>query len=375
MPIHIEEVADRAALARFLDLPLRLHAKDPRYVPPIRPFVMQRLDPKNPFFREAKLRLFQAFRGRDIVGSISLLIDERHNQHNGERAAFFGFFESENDREVSGALFEAVIERARQAGATVLRGPRNITRLEDIGLLIEGYESKPPMLAGHHPAYYRELVEAEGFIKRYDMVAYEAALVDAAGRPRELPEALRQKAASARIPGLEIRRVNWRRMSKDLSLAHAIFTEAYRSVPEAVPMSREQFVSLGRVFTVLANHNLLQLATAGGRPAGFAVCLPELNEAIVAARGHLLPFGWARLIAAFRRIETASFKLIGVVPEHRSSGLHALLIQNIVEGLRKAGYRRLEASLIHENNGPMRRVVESAGCEPYRRYRIYDRPL
>jgi GNAT superfamily N-acetyltransferase len=81
------------------------------------------------------------------------------------------------------------------------------------------------------------------------------------------------------------------------------------------------------------------------------------------------------MAAALRRIETASFKLIGVCPEHRATGLHALLIQNVIEGLRAAGYRRLEASLIHEDNAPMRRVIESAGCEPYRRYRVYERPL
>jgi GNAT superfamily N-acetyltransferase len=375
MSIQIEEVQNAADLERLLDLPLRLHAGDPSYVPPLRPMVMRRLHPKNPFFREAKLRFFWARRGRDIVGSVSLLIDERHIRHSGERAAFFGFFECEEDREVARALLAAVAERAREAGAVILRGPRNVTRVEDIGLLVEGFQSRPPMLAGHHPAYYRQLVEGEGFVKRYDMIAYETALVDAGGQPREIPEALRQKAAAVRIPDLEIRRVNWRRISQDLSLAHAVFTEAYRNVPEVVPMSREQFVSLGRVFTLIANHNLIQLATAGGKPAGFAICLPELNEAIVAARGRILPFGWARALAAFRRIQTASFKLIGVVPEHRSSGLHALLIQNVVNGLRAAGYRRLEASLIHEDNAPMRRVVESAGCEPYRRYRIYDRPL
>jgi GNAT superfamily N-acetyltransferase len=376
MPITVEEARGDADIAEILDLPLRLHAADPGYVAPLRPLVMRRLNPKNPFFRDASLRFFVARRGREAVGSISLLIDERHNRHSGERTAFFGFFECEPDGEVARALFDAVTDRARALGATSLRGPRNVTRVEDIGLLIEGFNSRPPMLAGHHPPYYRELVEAAGFVKRFDMIAYETPLFDAAGRRRELPEDLRRKAEAARkIPGLEVRRVDWRRLSRDMEIAHTVFTEAYRSVPEAVPMPREQFVSLGRAFVVLANHNLLQIATVRGEPAAFAVCLPELNEAFAAAHGKLLPLGWARIAAALRRIRTASFKLIGVVPEFRSTGLYALLIQHVVDGLRTAGYERLEASLIHEDNGAMRHVVESAGCEPYRRYRVYERPI
>jgi len=43
--------------------------------------------------------------------------------------------------------------------------------------------------------------------------------------------------------------------------------------------------------------------------------------------------------------------------------------------VKRAGYRRLEASLIDERNGPMRSIVESAGMTVYRRYRVYERPV
>lgn len=375
MSITIEEAKSGADITEILDLPLRLHAADPGYVAPLRPLVLRRLDPRNPFFRDAQLRLFRARRGRETVGTISLLLDGRHDRHSGERAAFFGFFECERDPEAARALFGAVSERALALGATSLRGPRNVTRVEDIGLLVEGYGSRPPMLAGHHPPYYRELVEAEGFSKRYDMLAYDTPLVDAEGRRRELPEALRRKAAAVSLPGLEVRRVAVHRVSRDMEIAHAVFTEAYRGVPEVVPMSRAEFVNLGRAFVALASPRLLQIATVRGEPAAFAACFPELNEAFAAARGRLLPLGWARVLGALRRVRTASFKLIGVVPAFRSTGLHALLVRHVVDGLFAAGYERLEASLIHEDNAAMRHIVESAGCVPYRRYRVYERPL
>ena len=65
----------------------------------------------------------------------------------------------------------------------------------------------------------------------------------------------------------------------------------------------------------------------------------------------------------------------GVLPEHRGSGLHAALIRAAIEGVRTAGYQRLEASLVDERNGPMRAIVVGAGMQIYRRYRIYDLAL
>ena len=74
-------------------------------------------------------------------------------------------------------------------------------------------------------------------------------------------------------------------------------------------------------------------------------------------------------------MRTASFKLLGVLPAYRGTGLHAVLIREAIRGIRRAGYDRLEASLIDERNRPMRHIVESAGMRIYRRYRVYEQRL
>ena len=58
---------------------------------------------ENPFFRHGEMQLFVARRdGRD-VGRVAAILDRNHNEFHGEKAAFFGFFESENDPEVAGS--------------------------------------------------------------------------------------------------------------------------------------------------------------------------------------------------------------------------------------------------------------------------------
>ena len=131
---------------------------------------------------------------------------------------------------------------------------------------------------------------------------------------------------------------------------------------------------------VQLGHGFLPGMRSGGRPGRpvlqrvrRAAGPAEEDEAVVRADGRLFPFGWLRILAARRRIETASFKLIGVLPNYRGTGLHARMICAAIEGSRAAGYRRLEASLVDARNEPMRKVVEGAGLEVYKRYRIYKK--
>lgn len=356
-----------------LDLSRRIYRDDPAWVPPLDAWVRRRLDPANPFFREADLRLFVARRDGEVVGTISALRDRRHEQHRGEAVGFFGFFECEDDPATAAALFDQVADEVRGWGLSTVRGPRNLTRVEEVGVTVEGHEVPPPMLAGHHPRYYQRLVEGAGFVKHHDVLAYDIELRLPDGSPRPIPEALLARAEACRIPGLELRPARRYAMGTDLRLAHAVFVDAFREVPENTPMPLAQFVNLGRAFLLVGDRRMLQLATVDGAPAGFALCFPELNEAIRAADGRVWPFGWAQVLAALPSIRTASFKLIGVLPEHRHAGLHAKLIVAVVEGARAAGYTRIEGSLIDERNAPMRGVVEGIGMRVYRRYRLYDR--
>lgn len=377
MTVRIREAVLPDDLDRLLDLGVGLYADDLAWVPPLRFLVRRRLDLKrNPFFRDAKLCLFLAERGGDIVGSISALRDRAFGRDpaSPDRIAYWGFFETIEDAEVARALFGAVRDQARQWGATHLRGPRNLTRMEDIGLSVDGFDRRPPMLQSHHKSWYPAFVEANGFVKHHDHYAYETHLFEN-GRPRELPSNLRDKALACKIEGLEVRPARYRSLTADLLAAHAVLDAASVTVPDVTPMGRSTWLALGRTYLAFTSMELLQLAFVHGRPVAYAACIPEFNNALAAARGAILPFGWLRFLAAVRREKTAGFKLIGVHPEFRGQGLHAVLIRNIIEGLQRAGYAKVDGSIVDERNGPMRTTLEHAGLQVWRTYRVYESAL
>ena len=373
--LTVQPVRGRGDLRAFVAFPRRLYADDPNFVPPLELQLRRKLSSSNPLFRDADMELFLARRGREEVGTVSVLRDRRHEEHTGERVAFFGFFECVDDIAVARALLDRAAVQARAWGATALRGPRNLSRVEAVGVLVDGHDTRPPFMGGHTPAYYRRLLEELGFEEHHDVLAYDIALVDGDGGPAPIPDKLLDQAAAVDIPGMELRPTRWRTLGRDLRLAHAVFVEAFRDVPDNTPMPLRQWLALGWSLIALTHTSMLQLATIEGRAAGFALCFPEVNEAIVHARGRLFPFGWLRLLLGLRRVRTASFKLIGVLPEYRRTGLHALMIQRAVVGCQEAGYERLEASLVDARNDKVRKVIEPSGMEVYRRYRVYERAL
>ena len=70
---------------------------------------------------------------------------------------------------------------------------------------------------------------------------------------------------------------------------------------------------------------------------------------------------------------------LGAVPEYRKTGLDMLLRHRVmsddIDASFNAGFNAVEASWILEANHDMLGPLQTLGCMPYRRYRIYERSL
>jgi GNAT superfamily N-acetyltransferase len=109
-----------------------------------------------------------------------------------------------------------------------------------------------------------------------------------------------------------------------------------------------------------------------GRVVGFALALPDVNQALKPAKGSLFPTGLLKILYYQRLIKNVRVLALGVAPEYRASGLPAGFYATLVRNARKLGYGDSEMSWILEDNVLMNRSLEVMGAKRYKTYRIYE---
>ncbi len=128
---------------------------------------------KHPFHEYAKVTNFLASKNGQVVGRITSIVNNRHNERFEEKSGFFGFFESIDDQAVANALFQRATDSLRSQGMTAVRGPCNPSLNYDLGTLIEGFDTPPTFMMAYNPPYHDKLISSFGFVKSQDLYAYE----------------------------------------------------------------------------------------------------------------------------------------------------------------------------------------------------------
>jgi ribosomal protein S18 acetylase RimI-like enzyme len=158
-----------------------------------------------------------------------------------------------------------------------------------------------------------------------------------------------------------------------------IYNEAWEKNWGFVPFTEKEFAYMTKELKPLVDPKIVQIAEVDGVPAGFILCVPDINVAIRHANGRLttfgIPIGLAKLLFHKGRIKTARLVALGVAPRYRRHGVAELLVLQIIEeGMWKQGLVG-ECSLVLEDNVMMNRFLEAIGCERYKTYRIYSRAI
>jgi GNAT superfamily N-acetyltransferase len=109
-----------------------------------------------------------------------------------------------------------------------------------------------------------------------------------------------------------------------------------------------------------------------GEPIGFALALPDVNQALRHANGRLFPLGWLKLLYHARRIHKVRVLVLGLLKEYRGRGLDILLYLTLTRNGTRKGYSEGEFSWILEDNTAIRRPLERIGARVYKTYRFYE---
>ncbi len=374
--IDVEPVQTRAQMDRFIRLPNRLNAGDPNYVAPLEMERRQALSANtNPYFAHAEAAFWLARRGGRDVGRISAQIDSLAPPEPGTPVGHFGLIAAEDDAEVFAALLSTAETWLKDRGCGRARGPFNLSINEEVGLLIDGFDTPPMVMMGHDPRYAGARIEAQGYAKAKDVHAYLCSSEDM------LPERVLRRARRNPPKGVVLRSLDMSRYDAEVATLTRILNDAWAGNWGFTPTTEAETDALAKALKSVIDPSLVWFAEIDGEPAGVIVYLPNVNEAISDLGGRLLPFGWIKLLWRLKvaRVKSVRVPLMGVSRKfHRDRRGQLLPFLMIDAGAKRAcelGYKRFELSWVLEDNLPMRRISESIGASVYKTYRIYEKPL
>ncbi len=370
--IRIEPVKDQAGLKQFVRVPINIYRLDPAWVPPLLVERLHSFSLKNPYFEHARWKCWMAYRGTIPVGRISAQIDELHLARYDSPTGFFGSLEAEDSEEIFHALFETAETWLRSEGMKVVQGPFNLSINQECGLLVQGYDDPPMVMMGHARPYYKKHVEAYGYQKVQDMLAYRL------GIDFSLPSGVARFLKKAK-ESVKIRPLRRKHLQEELAIIKEIYEEAWAENWGFLPFTEAEFADLGQQLKLLVEDDFVQIAEVNGIPSAMLVAFPNVHEVIHDLQGRLWPLGWLKILwrLKVRYPTTGRVALMGVRRQFQSSPMGALMAYGMIEAVRKAGLRKhiqqVELSWILENNKRMRHILESLGAKSYKKYRLYEK--
>ncbi len=373
--VEIREVSGKQALDTFIRVPWGIYQDDPNWVPPLLAERREAFSHKHPYFMHADWQAWTAYRDGKPVGRISAQIDHLHQQRYDNKIGFFGLIEAPDDDAVFKALFDTAEYWLRAKGMRKALGPFSLGINQELGILVDGFDTPPYVMMAHSPNYYGAAIERCGYQPAQDLLAYE--LDNHMLTIPRVMQALITRSANR----VKVRCLDRNEKTNELELMRDIFNDAWQNNWNYVPFTREEFSVIGKELLMLLPKDFIQIAEIDGQAASFVVLLPNINEAIADLNGRLLPFGWAKL---FWRLKVASPKtarvaLMGVRQKYQNTRFGPALAYMVIKAAMDAGtskgLERVEMSWVLEHNHATRNIIESVGGEVTKRYRMYDKDI
>jgi hypothetical protein len=381
MTITIRKVETSADFKSFFEFPWRLYKDDPNWTPPLLSMRREQMDKnKGPAWEYLEGDFFTAWRNGRIAGTIASYVNHRHNQFHNDNIGWFGAFEVFDDSEAALALLNAAVEWSKQRGYTAIRGPQTFTTHDETGLLVDGFE-RPVLLMPYNPRYYESHILAAGLTPVMDTYCFDLGRkdVEESGLFERLERLTNSIMKRNRI---RVRQVQRRTLKSDFQLFKELYNAAWQKNWGFVPMTPRELdglvASLGQFF----DPDLAFFGYVDDEPAGFVLCIPDLNQVLQRAYAKPGTPEFVTLIKALyfwklnTVIDTARIPLLGVKEEYRKKGVDAVMYYHILRKLMSnPRYQRCDSGWILASNYQMVNIATSFGSRIYRTYRYFEKAL
>jgi hypothetical protein len=378
--LEIRPVRTRRDMNAFIRAAYRAQGHNPRWAPALDMEAHEFFDPKHsPFAKENEIECYVALRDGEPVGRIAAIVNRTHLAYRGDQSGHFGFIEAIDDREVFAALIDTASRFLAARGLTRIMGPFSASINHEVGILIEGFDQTHMVRTNYAPPYYARQLEALGFTKAMDLIAFETktdATID--------DNLQRIRSADARWKGrgdLKTYGLTYRTWFPSFKRLLGLFNDAWSENWGAIPISDAEVAYIAKLMLPVIKPSWIRIAEWHGEPVGIVAQIPNANEAFAKLKGKLLPFGWASLVNTIHFAGTRSSRIpiAGSVKKWRNSRVgHMAMARMMLESFEIARANKIEQveiSWVLETNVHAVQSIELFGCKRIRRFRVFERAI
>lgn len=374
--IIIKTVETKADLKRFVNVTREVYKNDPNW---IQPLMLERMDVlqknKNPYFDHAKVAMWTAEQDGRLIGRISAQIDELAQEKWGPNLGHFGFFEACNE-DTATALLDTAKKWLTDNGMVRMQGPWSLNPAEEVGTLIEGFNTPPCFMMPHGRPEYDGWLKNQGFDKAKDMFAYQLDITD------PLPErAQRIVGMAKKNEKVTIRPINMKKFDEELATIMDIYNEAWGENWGYVRFTDKEAKHAAKALKPVVKPYRTYMCEYDGEPVAFMLTIPDVNHKLRDLDGKL------GIVNAFKLLyrmfngkeDRCRVPLMGVRKRFQKKPLGAAMAmwmidvskQNVVDRGAYFG----ELGWILEDNDGMNSILLEIGCEVYKTYRVYEKNI
>ncbi|MBP5689416.1 MAG: N-acetyltransferase [Bacteroidales bacterium] len=376
MSVTVTRVQNKRSFKQFLHFPIELYKDMPAFVPPLVMDDADTLNPKkNPAYEFCDAALYLAFKDGKLAGRVAAIVNRKANEAWHHDEVRFGWFDFIDDREVSKALLDAVVAFGEERGMTTILGPLGFTDFDPEGMLVEGFEYLSSMALHHNWPYYKDHMEALGFVKDVDWLEYRIYIGES------IPEKYTRvaKLVSERYD-LHLRKITRREVRKT-DIGYRLFdliNETYSSLYNFTVLPKKMVDKyVGFYLGVLDLKFVSLVEDKDGNIVGFGVVMPSITRALKKCKGRLFPFGWFHILKSmyWKYEENFEMLLIGVKPEYQKKGVNSIIFVDIMKRLLEGGFVYGESNAELESNLDIRSQWGDLEVKECKRRRVYKKAL
>ncbi|MFA5514514.1 MAG: hypothetical protein WDA17_06360 [Sphaerochaetaceae bacterium] len=367
--IRIQQVNSKHLQKLFFTFPITLYKESPYYVPFLLSDEKSTFNPKkNSAFEHFEVKAYLAFYGKEVVGRVAALFNKKSKS----KTLRFSRFDVINDFSVTQKLFEEIIKWAKELQVEEIIGPLGFSNLDQMGLLVEGFDQMGTFITIYNYPYYKYHLEKLGFIKDKDWVEFKIIT------PKELDTRLERICDIAQKKGNYFL-LKPKTKKEVLPYAYSMFeiyNTSFADFYQFTPLSEKQIkATIKQFFSVIRLDYLFIVVDNNKKAVGFGIMVPSLSEALRKNRGRLVPFGFIPILKALKNPTVLDMYLVAVDPNYLASGVTPLIMKEAIKRAIANGIEYAETGPELEDNKNIQAMWKSFETTQHKRRRAYKLTL